>query len=180
MKSFEEYKNNEIKENDISTWKYCPVGSVKRKIYDYHNLSLKHFLDIYYNEYLNKSHWDERWLIPIVLPAFENDVEKLSKILGLGVYKNFSHKEMIDFYSLIGNIDCFENDVKLFISWMAGMGFFEKQNISFQDWINTKKFNIGGRHDSEVDVYSLQDIAKEKLGNNLVRDKLIALEWHKR
>lgn len=181
MNEEEYYKANrdKIKEHDISTWKYLPVGEIKRKIYDYQYLLLREFLTIYYSDY-NKKQWTEQWMNAIVLPAFENDYEKLSKRLGEGIIRIFSAKKMNDFYFKIKDLPLFDNDVKLFISWMCGMGFFEKQNISFENWISSKNFNIGGRHQVSEDLYSLQDMAKEEYGNNLVRDKLMFLEWHKR
>lgn len=171
---------DKIKENDISTWKYYPEGELKRKIYDYHNLLLKQFLAIYYEEYSNKEQWREQWMSAIVLPAFENDLVTLAKRLDVGVYKKFTNRKMTNFYSEIKDIEFFDSDIKLFFSWMNGMNFFEKQKISFQNWITSKNFNIGGRHQTEEDLYSLQDMAKEDFGNNLVRDKLMSLEWHKR
>jgi hypothetical protein len=169
-----------ISENDMSTWRYFPIGEVKRKIYDYHYQPLNLFLERYYQDFSNMNQWRLQWMEAIVIPAFENDVKKLSERLGDGVFKTFSHKRMIDFYFRIKDLDFFENDIKLFLSWMNGMNFFESQKISFTDWINSSRYNIGGRHRTEGDQYSLQDIAKEAFGNNLIRDKIMSLEWHKR
>lgn len=169
-----------ISENDMSTWRYFPIGELKRKIYDYHYLSLNIFLNRYYQDFSKMNQWKSQWMDVIVFPAFENDVKKLSERLGDGVYTKFSNKSMIDFYSKIKDLDFFDKDIKLFLSWMNGMNFFENQKTSFQDWINSKKYNIGGRHTTEDDLYSLQDIAKETFGNNLIRDKLMSLEWHNR
>lgn len=168
-----------ISENDMSTWQYFPIGEIKRKIYDYHYQPLNLFLKRYYEDFANMNHWNG-WMDDIVIPAFENDVKKLSKLLGEGVVNIFSHKKMMDFYSKIKDLGFFENDIKLFLSWMNGMNFFEDQKISFQDWINSKKYNIGGRHNTQDDLYTLQEIVKETYGNNMLRDKLMSLEWHKR
>lgn len=182
MTEEEYYKANRFKinESDISTWGYFPLGEPKRMIYDYHYQSLKQFLIRYYQVFHNREQWTEQWMNAIVIPAFENDLERLSKRLGIGVSNVFSHKRMIEFYHKIEDIDFFEDDVKLFFSWMNGMNFFESQETVFQDWINSRDYNIGGRHRMKEDLYSLQDIAKEEFGNNLVRDKLMSLEWHKR
>lgn len=182
MTEEEFYNENKfkIKENDVSTWKYIPLGELKRKIYDYHFLPLQQFLNIYYKEYLNKEQWSSQWMDAIVYPAYQNDLAKLSKRLGVGIKDIFTHNHMIEFYNEIKYIRFFDDDVKLFFSWLCGMNFFVSQNISFEDWINSNCYNIGGRHEVESDIYSLQDMVKEEFGNNLVRDKLMILEWYKR
>lgn len=152
----------------------------KRKIYDYNFLPLNQFISRYYTDFTKKKQWDSQWMQAIVLPAFQNDIQKLSIRLGVGISNIFSNKKMQEFYSKIKHLDFFDDDVKLFFSWMCGMSFFENQNKEFEEWINSRNYNTGGRHPIKDDLYSLKEMALEQNGNNLVRDKLMSLEWHKR
>ena len=77
-----------------------------------------------------------------------------------------------------GSLKLFEKDIVQFFFYLRSFDFF--QNRTIDSWINSKDFNIGGRHQIEEDLYSLNDMVKEEYGNNLVRDKLMSLEWHKR
>lgn len=182
MREEEIYRRNrnKISIDDISTWKYFPSGEVKRKIYDYHFLPLSDFLSKYYVSFPQKEFWTNQWMNAIVFPAFDNDIEKLSKRLGKGITSNFSFDEMHQTFSKLKNVNYLEDDVKLFVSWMSGMHFFEKQGRCFNEWINSKNYNTGGRHYIKPDIYTIKEIAQFNHGNNLLREKLMELEWHKR
>jgi hypothetical protein len=68
----------------------------------------------------------------------------------------------------------------MFIAYMDCLGFFKSNNISYDKWVRSKNYNIGGRQTFKEDLYTLKEIAEYNNGMNLVREKLMNLEWHKR
>ena len=88
---------------------------------------------------------------------------------------------MVNFYRKNrSHLRHFDEDIIMFFSYLQTFDFFQEANTTIEQWIKSKKYNIGGRHATENDLFTLQDMAKEIYGNNLVRDKLMSLEWHKR
>jgi len=184
----EEYyqlNRDKIDINDISTWKYFPIGKAMRKTYDYHNLSLIEYLERYYKEYHNKLQW-KNWMQNIIFPLFENEISRWkrynidNKNDEYKLWFEDKHNIMKFFFTRIEPLQLFDKDVLLFFSYLKAMNFFNDSNLSVNEWINSKNFNLGGRHKVAPDKYSLKEIAQEKFGNNLVRDKLMSLEWHKK
>ncbi|NLK93332.1 MAG: hypothetical protein GX273_09465 [Bacteroidales bacterium] len=182
---FYRINRDKIKENDISTWKYFPIGEFKRKIYDYHYLSLKNFLKTYYNEFEKQNLWIN-WMRNIILPVFKNEISNWKRYnvdINNEEYKLWfeeKHKLMVNYYNKNKSLILFEDDIILFLSYLETFEFFQDANLTLEKWIDSKNYNIVGMHKVGEDKYSLQDMAKEKYGNNLIRDKLMSLEWHKR
>jgi len=186
--SKEYYLSNrdKIKLNDIETWKYYPIGEPMREPYDYLHQSLSEYLERYYSKYEKSSnyvYW-KRWMITTILPLYNNDFNGWKRISDYDK-KNFEmpvrfknwNLAMIKFYTEIKASKIFDDDILLFIAYMFAFDFFN--NMSFKEWIKTKNFDIGFRKQEE-DKYSFTEISKQKYGMNLIRDKLMKLDWHKR
>jgi hypothetical protein len=184
----EEYyisNRDKIKDNDISTWKYYPVGELRRKIYDYHHLNLKDFLLLYYKEFEKQDFWAKNWMSNIILPLITNDSTNWKRYDLDPTNKDYKswfeekHNIMLDNFKKNKSL-FFEEDIIMFISYLETFGFFKDIDMSIDQWLTSKKINSGGKHKTEEDIYTLQELAKEQHGNNLIRDKLMSLEWHKK
>lgn len=177
---------DKIKADDISTWKYIPIGDSMRKSYDYHYLPLQDFLDRYFSNYDNEN-WN-RWIETIVKPVYYGDAIKWKRIN----YNNINDKQVFNtwfsgnqkkmqtsFESLKKQYK-FNDDILLYISYLDAMGFFKDINTSVDDWLHSKNFNIGGIHKAQEDIYSLVEMSNYKYGEELIKEKLMKLEWLKK
>lgn len=188
MEKDEYYNKNKdkIKLNDISTWKYYPLGNPMRKTYDYNNIPLNIFLLRYYEKY-DDTNWN-RWINTIVKPLFKDDYESWKRIdfkyYSIQDEKKFNswfkerHNKMKEsYYDLKQHCDA-DDEIVLFISYLSGMNFFSDINLSINEWLNRKHYDLGGRYKTKPDIYSLKEMSKYIYGENLVKDKLITLKWH--
>ena len=173
-------KNIDLK--DIATWKYFPIGELRRKSYDYEYIKLEEYLMRYYKDFENKELWDKNWINSIILPLYNKDIDGFKKVFP-NIENNkewFFENRMEEYFDFFRSYSDFDDDILMFISYMKCYGFFDNQSLKYQEWINSKKYNIGGRHQVKEDKYTLKEMAKHQYGMNLVRDKLMDLEWHKR
>lgn len=171
----------------IYTWKYFPVGDSMRKTYDYNYIPLEGFLERYYKHFDNNN-W-HRWINTIVKPLYDGNPKEwkridydsiIDKSKYIPWFKDSQSKMITMYNELKHNIE-FEDDILLFISYMNGLGFFRDINMPFNLWVKQNKYNLGYRDKQiKADRYSLEEIAKKKYGMNLVREKLMNLDWHKK
>lgn len=190
MEEQEYYNNNKhkIKFNDISTWKYYPIGNSMRKTYDYYNINLADFLILYYKEY-DETNWN-RWINTIVKPLFNGDYKNWKRIdykyQNIDDMDNFiswfeeKQQKMKNVYVKLKSLYKLDDKILLFISYLSSMNFFEEINMMINEWLENKNYNLGGRNKSNPDIYSLKEISQYAYGENLIKEKLMNLDWHKK
>lgn len=132
------------------------------------NYSLDNSLKKYYRDY-NKNGWDN-FMQTLVLPAFNYNLREEFKTKNSSRFENFSFIDMEKFYDRWKKKKMFDDDILLFISFLAGDSFFE--NKDFEVWINEKRFD-------EPIQYSILDVSKMPYGMNFIRSYLISLPWWK-
>ena len=88
--------------------------------------------------------------------------------------KYFDFSEMERFYKE-ENLSDFDEDVRKFISFLAGDGFFSKNKISLESWMSSKNFtNPLKDYEQDVTVYQALHL---KGGMNYIRKQLVNLHW---
>lgn len=159
-----------------------------KKTLDYYFSSLEKYLQKYYQDY-DQSNWN-RWMQRIIKPLFEGDiinwkrmeynVNKISNQDNFELWFAERVKKMNDAYQQLKETSELDDEILLFVSYLASMGFFEDINMSMDDWLNSKRINQDGTGKSKKDRYSINKLSQYDLGSNLIKEKLISLDWHKR
>ena len=88
--------------------------------------------------------------------------------------KYFDFSEMERFYK-DENLSDFDEDIRKFISFLAGDGFFKKNKINIENWITAKNFtNPIKNYEQDVTISQALHL---KGGMNYIRKQLINLHW---
>jgi len=158
--------------SEIDKYKNYPEGSGGKMMYDRHYLSVEDFFSKYHDN-ADLKDWNY-WMNNTINKAWEES--KRSEFLkdwGERM-KYFDFSEMERFYKEEGLSD-FDEDVRKFISFLAGDGFFNKNKISLESWISSKNFTNPIK-DYEQDV-TVSQALHLKGGMNYIRKQLVNLHW---
>jgi len=158
--------------SEVEKYKNFPEGSGGKMIYDRYHLSVKNFFSKYYDK-TNLKDWD-LWMNNSIYKAWDGN-KRLEFLKDWGErMKYFDFSEMVRFYKE-EDLSGFDEDVKKFISFLAGDGFFKKNKISLESWIKSKNFTNPIK-DYEQDV-TISQALHLKGGMNYIRKQLINLHW---
>lgn len=89
--------------------------------------------------------------------------------------KYFDFSEMERFYKE-EDLSDFDEDVKKFISFLAGDGFFLKNKISFSEWLSIRNFT-NPYNSSDQHEINISQFLKISGGMNYLREQLTGLSW---
>lgn len=92
------------------------------------------------------------------------------------IAKTFNSEEMMGIYSQLKDFPL-EEDIKQYISFLGGSGFFKNFNISVINWLNST--NWVNPHKNYDNGRSIIFIANLKYGMNYLRTQLGAMDWWK-
>lgn len=146
--------------------------AITQKDIDRENLLLKEYIAKYYSE-IDLTGWNF-WMNNTINKAWDKDLRD-NFISAWGErMKNFDFEKMELFYNT-EDLSDFDEDVKKFLSFLAGDGFFEKHKISFSKWITTLNFTNPHKNYSQ-DVTILEALNLHG-GMNYIRSQLINLTW---
>ncbi|NJM14258.1 MAG: hypothetical protein HC896_01735 [Bacteroidales bacterium] len=139
---------------------------------DKRELSIPQYIDKYYSN-VDLKGW-KYWMTDNIRPAWEREKRKEFLAKWGERMKFFDFAKMENFYEK-RDLSGFDEDVKKFVAFLAGDGFFDKNNLTFEDWINSKNFT-NPLKDYEQDV-TIKEALSLKGGMNYIRKQLINLHW---
>ena len=152
-----------------------PIGS---RGYDLENLPYEKFVEKYYPEI--KPEWNEQMINHVDLAFDKNRHEEFLK---LWTFKApfFSFERMYNFYDNLKHDTRFDDDIKRFMAFMAGDGYFERiGKPDFETWIRAQNFDWPFKEDDgNPKVRGLLEHAEIKNGMNAIRYKLLCSTWWK-
>ncbi len=124
---------------DFEKYKNYPEGSGGKKMYDEFTLTFDAYLIKYYS-CPDFEEWN-RWRVRFIEPAFdENRHDEMIRNFG------YVSKDRHDFdcqsfvYAELQQNKFMAEDVKQFVGFMAGAGFFKKYKLSIQDWLEIRNW----------------------------------------
>jgi hypothetical protein len=139
---------------------------------DKETLSTAKYIEKYYSD-VDLSGWD-LWMNDTINKIWDkNQREDFLKSWGERMV-DFNFLEMERFYR-DEDLSLFDEDVKKFISFLAGDGFFKTNKISFKSWVDSKKFTNPIK-DFIQDV-TINQALELKGGMNYIRKQLVNLHW---
>jgi hypothetical protein len=115
--------------------------------------------------------WD-RWFDKFVAPVFqpESRDEYFSRLKKIQAPFYPKHWIAEKFYAKIKDDQRFDNQLKLFFSFLYSCGFFMENIIAFEDWIEMS--NWWNPHAHDGDEKSILKILEEPNGLSLLKSKL--------
>lgn len=141
--------------------------------YNYERMNYPDYVKKYYN--IVPEDWI--WLMTeIVEKAFNTD--KREDFLKKNAFrkKSFNFNLMEDYYKNIKDDIRFEEDIKKFISYLAGDGFFESiNNPSFETWIRSENVDMVVNRDKKE--HSIFEHINLEYGMNAIRSKIVNSNW---
>ncbi|WP_411029860.1 hypothetical protein [Spongiimicrobium sp. 3-5] len=158
--------------SEIEKYKDYPEGSGGKMMYDKYFMTTKDFFSKYYFE-ADLKDWD-RWMNNTINKAW-NKNHRAEFLQSWGErMKYFDFLEMERFYKE-ENLSKFDEDVKKFVSFLAGDGFFYKNKITLESWITSKNFtNPIKNHEQDIRISQALSL---KGGMNYIRIQLANLHW---
>ena len=139
------------------------------------NLSLEDYIEKYYSN-IDLSGWDY-WKETAINLVFDKSKRKDFKIRWGMRMISFDFEKM-EIYLVRKELMVFEEDIRKFIAFLAGDGFFDEHAISLDDWLHKKNFTDPKR-DFELELSILQAL-EFKGGLNYIRKQLMNLQWWRR
>jgi hypothetical protein len=139
-----EYKskpNNKIMTKDeAEKYREYPKGSGGRMMYDMVHYPFSYILEEYYSNPDYKE-W-LRWYALYIEPAFD-EMRHDEMIKNFGYLKKELHdfREQYVFYKHLKEDKRLTDDIRKFIGFMAGVGFFDKYHMSLDQWFEMKNWH---------------------------------------
>lgn len=165
------------KQKEALMFKDYPEGSVNKEIYDSVFLPFHEYLNKYYiNPDLTS--W-ERWKSRYIEPAFnKNRHDEMIKNFGYVDKKYYDFDSQNKLYEQLKNDERIDGDIKQFMAFMAGTGFFKKNNLTLDLWFAMK--NWANPYVPSEDGMTINEILNYKYGDNLLRTNLPILNYWRR
>ncbi|MBP7808115.1 MAG: hypothetical protein KA163_02370 [Bacteroidia bacterium] len=166
------------KQKEALKYKDYPEGSGGKSIYDLYFMEFEQYLEKYYRDPEYKQ-W-ERWYNKYIEPAF--DPNRHSEMI-----KNFGYisDSIHDFTAQSEVFNDLKSDARLteeirqFIGFMAGSGFFKRYNLSLNEWFNMKNWSNPYTKDIENGM-SINEILNCKYGINYFKISLTQMpHWNR-
>jgi hypothetical protein len=163
-----------LSKSEIEKYKDYPEGSGGKMMYDKYFMSVEDFFSKYYDK-VDLQDWNY-WMNNTINKCW--DKKERSKFLSEWGerMKLFNFEEMERIYNEESLSD-YDEDVRKFIAFLAGDGFFEKNKVSLDNWVESKKF-ANPIKEYEQDV-TISQALKLKGGMNYIRKQLVNLHWWK-
>ncbi|PWJ42694.1 hypothetical protein [Sediminitomix flava] len=173
MKRYAEYK------------KYTD-GTWQKHLYDLSNLPLKDFL-VKYHRNIDKPTLQEwqKWMDNFVIPAFDSGRYcEMIKNFGYSSKDKHDFKKQNIFFQILRKDDRLDDETRKFIAFMAGNHFFDKYNLTINEWFNslywTRPDLKGGKYTDYKDDYTINQILNLPYGLNHFKNVLLNLNhWHR-
>ena len=161
----------------VLKYKDYPEGSGGKKIYDSYILSFDVFLTKYYSK-INLSRWDE-WMEKYVKLAFNQEQhEEMAKNFGYVSVSMHSFEEQQKIYDELETELRLDQEVRMFIGFMAGAGFFKRYNLNIEQWFHIT--NWMHPHQKDVTFPKLNVILNYPYGLNYIKVNLLQLPFWQR
>ncbi len=158
-------------------YKDYPENSGGKAIYDMYFLPFQEYLNKYYTN-PDLTGW-ERWKNKYITPAFdENRHYEMIKNFGYADKKFYDFDAQNKFYEQLKNDERIDDDIKQFIGFLAGTGFFKKYNLTLDQWFAMK--NWANPYVPNEKGMTINEILNYKYGNNLLRTNLPILNYWRR
>ncbi len=142
---------------------------------DKQQLSVSEYIDKYYSN-VNLDDWIY-WMNSNIDAAWTIERRKELRSSWGERMANFDFDKMMNFFNQ-EDLSPFDDDIKKFISFLAGDSFFETNRISYNEWLAVKNFTNPLKGYAQ-DV-TIEEALKLKGGMNYIRKQLVNLHWWRR
>lgn len=112
--------------------------------------------------------WFNKYVKPVFVPEGRNEYYELLKRMQAPFYPKYWIAEK--FYKTIENDNRFDEELKLFFSFLYSCGFYMENIVTFEEWINSKNWWQPNIRDS--DEKTILNILDEPNGMNKLKIKL--------
>lgn len=155
--------------SSIEEFKDFPEGSPEKRHYDFHHLPFEAWVKKYYT---NPDFKQWNLCLEDVRNALNN------RDLFIKQWKSraekFDFRKMEDVLSDLRTKKEFEDDILMYISFLAGDGFFKTYNITIEQWYLMKSWAAPGK---ELNQPTIQYLKSIPFGTNYLRMRLADLNW---
>ena len=146
--------------------------AITQRDIDKKNLSLKEYIAKYYSQF-DLTGWNY-WINNTINKAWDKNYrDEFLKSWGERM-EYFDFNKMEYFYQN-EDLSKFDEDVKKFLSFLSGDGFFIKNKITFKDWLNILNFT-NPLKPYEQDI-TINEVLNYDGGMNFLRSQLMNLVW---
>lgn len=158
------------KQKEALKYKDYSDDSGMKRYYDSVFMPFGEYLEKYYSSPELKS-WD-RMYSRNVEPAFdEKRQDEMIKNFGYVKKEYHNFDEQYKVYNKLKNDDRLPADVKKFIGFMAGIGFFKRYNITLDEWLSIKNWSNPYINNVE-DGHTINEILNYPYGINFLKSNL--------
>lgn len=146
-----------------------------KKIYDSYNLPFIQYLQKYYRK-LNFDRWND-WMEKFVKPSFCYRDGHMQNVSNLNYISDniYDFEEQNKLYDILNREKRLDEDLRMFIAFMGGAGFFNYYQINLETW-----FSVNNWVAPSSDIRqrrSINEILNYTFGLNFIKDTLTQLPY---
>lgn len=161
----------------VLKYKDYPEGSVGKQVYDSINLPFDEYLKKYYTNPDISTF--ELWQKKYIEAAFDiKRHNEMIKNFGYTDIKYYDFDKQYDFYENLKKDNRLDESIRKFIGFMAGTGFFLKNNLTVEAWFSIK--NWSNLNIEIEDGRTINEILNFSNGKNYLKTILPQLDYWKR
>ena len=163
---------------EVKKFKDYPEGSLQKQMYDNVFLTFVEYLEKYHshNNIAEWTNWMSRYVTPAFNKASRSEMIKNFGYASLEMY-DFNQMEMV--YLKISEDKRLSKDIRMFIGFLAGAGFFNKHKLTIEEWLMMDNwFNPFVK--SQKKGITLNEIINLKNGENFLRANFIQMPFWNR
>lgn len=166
-------------EKRVSKYKDYPEGSVRKRVYDSVFLPFQEYLNKYYNQ-LDLNTW-KRWQQKYIEPYFdESRHEEMIKNFGYVSINRHDFKIQYAMYDKLKDDNRLDDEIKKFISFMAGVGFFKQYAINLEEWFKIENWGNTASKLEDWKRRTINDVLSYEYGINFLKSDLPHISFWKR
>jgi hypothetical protein len=164
--------------SEILKYKDYPEGSGGKNLYDKYFLPINEYIKKYYANPEYKE-WDT-WYKKYIEPAFnETRHDEMVKNFGYVSKERHDFEEQYKVYSLLKDRQNLSEEVKQFIGFLAGAGFFKKYGLTVGNWFNSKNW-LNPNLEEADDKMTINEILNIPYGINYFKVLLTQMPFWRR
>src|SRR5690606_19578927 len=161
----------------VLKYKNYPEGSVGRQVYDSIILPFSEYLKKYYAN-PDLSTW-EKWFLKYIEPAFDkNRYGEMIKSFGYVSINKHDFNTQYKVYTVLKNNLKLDDELRKFIGFMGGNGFFREYNIDVNQWFDMSNWN--NPYHEKDNKKTINEILEYEEGINMLKISLPHLDYWRR